>query len=108
MRVLFTTFPAYGHFHPLVCLARALQQAGHEVAFATAASFRHAVEGAGFRHFAAGGDPATLMSGGDVKARTERTMRASAEDQQRLLADMFVGLFATRMVPDLLRVADEW
>ncbi|MFL5348699.1 MAG: glycosyltransferase [Hyalangium sp.] len=108
MRVLFTLFPAYGHFHPLVPLARGLQQAGHEVAFATAASFRKAVEGNGFRHFAAGSDQATLLSDEDMKSRTERMMRATPESQQRHVADMFVGQFASRMVPDLIRVAAEW
>jgi len=34
MRVLFTTHPAAGHFHPQVPLAEALVAAGHEVAFA--------------------------------------------------------------------------
>ncbi len=108
MRVLFTTFPAYGHFHPLVSLARALQQAGHEVAFATAESFRHAVEGNGFRHFAAGIDQRVLVKNEDMKSRFERLMRGSPEDWKRQIAGMFVSTFATRMVPDLLRVAAEW
>lgn len=38
MRFLITTLPGYGHICPLVPLARALQAAGHEVAFATSAS----------------------------------------------------------------------
>ena len=37
MRVLFTSQPALGHFHPLVPIARVLESAGHEVAFATPA-----------------------------------------------------------------------
>ena len=39
MRVLFTTQPIPSHLHPLVPLARALADAGHDVAFATARSF---------------------------------------------------------------------
>ena len=54
MRVLFTTLPASGHFHPLVPLARAALQAGHEVAFAAPASFCPAVERVGFRAYPAG------------------------------------------------------
>jgi UDP:flavonoid glycosyltransferase YjiC (YdhE family) len=34
MRILFTTTAGLGHFHPLVPLARAAANAGHEVAFA--------------------------------------------------------------------------
>ena len=36
MRVLFTTQPGAGHFHPLVPLAQALRDVGHDVAFAGA------------------------------------------------------------------------
>ncbi len=56
MRILFTTLLGTGHFHPLVPLARALQQAGHEVAFAAPAASRELAEHSGFRFFAAGGD----------------------------------------------------
>ena len=54
MRILFTTHPAYGHFHPLLPLAGAARAAGHDVAFATSAMFRSVIEGAGFTAFDAG------------------------------------------------------
>src|SRR6187402_2301934 len=54
MRVLFTCTPGAGHFHPLVPIARALEDAGHEVAFATPSPFVATVERAGFRAFPAG------------------------------------------------------
>ena len=56
MRVLFTSTPNYGHFHPLVPFARALADAGHEVAFAARAAFAPALAHPGFRHFPAGLD----------------------------------------------------
>ena len=56
MRVLFTTLPASGHLHPLVPIANAAAAAGHEIVFATAASFCPAVESVGFRCFPAGFD----------------------------------------------------
>jgi UDP:flavonoid glycosyltransferase YjiC (YdhE family) len=37
VRILFTTFPALGHLHPLLPLALAAQDAGHEVRLATGA-----------------------------------------------------------------------
>ena len=49
MRVLFTTLPGAGPFHPLVPLAQSLQENGHEVAFATSQSYCSTVQGAGFR-----------------------------------------------------------
>ena len=35
MRILLTSFPAYGHLHPLVPLALAAQAQGHQVRVAT-------------------------------------------------------------------------
>lgn len=54
MRILFTTHPAYGHFHPLLPLANAARAAGHEVAFATSDMFRPVIESAGFPVIVAG------------------------------------------------------
>jgi UDP:flavonoid glycosyltransferase YjiC (YdhE family) len=54
VRVLFTCTRGIGHFHPLVPIARAMADAGHEVAFATMAALIPTVEGCGFRAFRAG------------------------------------------------------
>ena len=56
MRVLFSCIAAYGHFHPLVPLARAFADEGHDVAFATSASFADRVHRAGFDLLPAGID----------------------------------------------------
>ncbi len=56
MRVLFTMLPGAGPFHPLVPPARALEEVGHEVAFAASRSYCPTVEGTGFRCFPAGYD----------------------------------------------------
>ena len=56
MRALFTTLPGSGHLHPLIPLATALRERGHEVAFATAPRFRAMVEASGFRAYEAGRD----------------------------------------------------
>jgi UDP:flavonoid glycosyltransferase YjiC (YdhE family) len=48
VRLLFTTHPAYGHFHPLLPLASAARDAGHDVRVATSARFAPVVEAAGF------------------------------------------------------------
>lgn len=58
MHVLFSCVPGFGHFHPMVPLARALVDAGHEVAFATAERFcRRVIAPVGFTTFAAGLSP---------------------------------------------------
>ena len=56
MRALSTTQPAIGAVRPLVPLARALANAGHDVAFAGAESFRPHVEACGFAMFPFGMD----------------------------------------------------
>ena len=53
-RVMFSCTAGVGHFRPLVPLARAFADAGHDVVFATAASFAGNVEAAGFSMLAAG------------------------------------------------------
>lgn len=55
-RFLFCTTPGYGHFHPLVPVAQALQAAGHEVAFAARGFVKGRIEQAGFRFFEMGSD----------------------------------------------------
>jgi UDP:flavonoid glycosyltransferase YjiC (YdhE family) len=60
MRILFSCVGAYGHFHPLVPLARALADREHEVAFATPSAFGERIEARGFRFFAAGLSQAEL------------------------------------------------
>ncbi len=111
MRFLFTTLTGLGHFHPLVPPARALAAAGHEVCFASAPSFRPRIEASGFSAFAAGFDR-------ERDAADDRYVRLQAE-LESLPPDgpartlfrihrLFGGLYAERMVPDLLAIAAEW
>lgn len=58
MKFLFTVQPLVGHFHSMVPLARALNDHGHEVAFATGRSFGDLVKRAGFQNFVCGRDGA--------------------------------------------------
>ena len=58
MFVLLTTHPYVGHFAPLAPVAIALQEAGHEVAFATTAAFaEEVVAGVGLPVVSAGVEP---------------------------------------------------
>ena len=87
MRVLFSCIAAYGHFHPLVPFAEALERAGHEVAVAAPGFFAPAVEGAGFRHFPAGLDrplsdvypQLRTWTGPDRVAFVQQTRRGTAD-----------------------------
>lgn len=102
MRVLFTIQPASGHLHPLVSLARALKEAGHDVRFATAPSFRADVEASGFVSVPAGYDW--------LESDQERLFPTppGRERNEWFLAAIFADLTARRMVPDILDLASSW
>ena len=61
-----TVQPMFGRFHAMVPLARALQDAGPDVGFATGQGFGPIVQRAGFRHFSCGPD-----FDGSLEARPE-------------------------------------
>jgi UDP:flavonoid glycosyltransferase YjiC (YdhE family) len=86
----------------MVPLARALQAAGHELAFATDERFCRRVERAGFRAFAAGIGP------GQVLARTLELSVAAPDDTSNFGAQMFAGVAAPAKVPDVVRAMDGW
>jgi MGT family glycosyltransferase len=103
MRALFTFQPGTGMFRPLVPLARALADAGHEVAFVGAESFRLQVEACGFTLFPAGLDwTANGLTG---------TFPDAPPPGPALLA-WIPTLFRVRtpraMVPALLDIAATW
>jgi UDP:flavonoid glycosyltransferase YjiC (YdhE family) len=101
MRVLFCCGAGYGHFHPLVPFAQALQRAGHEVAFAAPVFFSPVVEGAGFRHFSVGLDRPLS----DVYPRL-RTW--TGPDRVAFVQSTGAELLARRTIPDLLALAAAW
>jgi UDP:flavonoid glycosyltransferase YjiC (YdhE family) len=105
MRFLFTCQPGFGHLNPMLPLGQALQAAGHEVAIATAHSYKRVVESQGLRHIRAGLEwdesnlEATLP---DIRAipRIERTTW--------LFEHIFMDRSPRQMIPDLLAAADLW
>ena len=104
MRVLFTTLSGAGSLHPHIPLARALEAAGHEVAFAASKSFCRTIHALGFLSFPAGYDRPP-----DQRETLVATLRAQFGDKPfSPLNDMFAGFLAPRMVPDLLTVARAW
>jgi UDP:flavonoid glycosyltransferase YjiC (YdhE family) len=111
VRFLFTSLPGSGHFHPLVPVARALQVEGHDVCFAIAPGFHASVEGSGFRAMAAGFDWA--RDGSDERFVTlQAELEALSPDGPARtlfrIRNLFAGLYAERMVPDLLAIAADW
>ncbi len=105
MRVLFTTHPSSGHWHPLVPLAQALEAAGHEVAFASTPGFCPVIEAKGFRCFRAGMDD----SEEELRQRKEQqATRSPAEQLEYMQANVFAGKMAERSLPEMIDIIREW
>jgi UDP:flavonoid glycosyltransferase YjiC (YdhE family) len=106
VRFLFTCVPGLGHFNPAVPLARALEHAGHTVAFATAPCFAEAVTKVGFECLPAGLD------------WDERRIVETVPDIEKvesifhgwwIMGHLFLDRSPRRMVPDLLtKVIPQW
>lgn len=96
MRVLLTTL----HLNPLVPIARALEEAGHEVAFACSRDERPAVEGAGFRYVPAGTSIRELMP---------QIMTIPEEQRDTwMMTNAFAKIMPERMMTDLWEICREW
>jgi UDP:flavonoid glycosyltransferase YjiC (YdhE family) len=106
MKVLFTVQPAIGHLHPLVPVARALEEAGHEVVFCSSASFRGEVETFGFDCVAAGLDWVTS----DRSTWTHFPPMPPPPDPSfpEFVVTLFADITTRAMVPDVLAIAREW
>jgi UDP:flavonoid glycosyltransferase YjiC (YdhE family) len=102
MRVLFTTQPAYGHFHVMVPLATALVERGHDVAFASGKQFGAVIKNAGFRHYVCGLDLDGTADG--LHGLPEFAALASEAGEDRALHALlgFVKILSPGMADDLL------
>jgi UDP:flavonoid glycosyltransferase YjiC (YdhE family) len=107
MKILFTTSSGLGHFHPLVPLAQAAVDAGHEVAFACPHSLAARVESTGFQAFVVSHEQAPDPERVAVR---ERVMQLPPGDEANLimLADSFIGLNSRRVLPPLVELCKSW
>ncbi len=113
MRVLFSLLPARGSLEPLLPVAAALRDAGHEVAFASSASFAPVVEERGFRSFPVGlnwsvSDPGYIQllseaAGGLVFPDLQGPARF-----QWVVSKLFIGGAARAALPDLTELVRKW
>lgn len=106
MRILFSCISSEGHFSPLLPLARALANRGHDVAFAVAEPWRYRAEEEGFESVAAG--PAMEDVHAEFTPERERIFELPVEERRpHLFSSLFGGLHAPAKLPDLLRVAGD-
>ena len=105
MRVLFTSQRGSGHWHPLVPLAEALKEKGHEVAFSSTPSVGPDIIANGFRFFPVGVDesPEVVRERQQIQARSEPGAHGNYMQEY-----VFAGVRAERNLPDLLNVISNW
>ncbi len=109
MRVLFSCTAGDGHFYPLVPLAAALQEQGHEVAFAMARAYGQRITASGFSWFRAGIEPDELDARFGACWDDERAdLLPLAEQWSWGVSRRFAAGDAPDRVPDLLAVAQSW
>lgn len=101
MRALFTCSLGMGHLHPLVPIARATEDAGHDVAFAVPAPLVSSVQRCGFRAF-----PAGMSEPASVAFPELRGLRG--HDETVLVSGRIRPAQAAAMARDLLGVISEW
>ena len=107
-RFLFSCASAYGHFHPMMPLALALKEAGHEIAFVTNKSRQTTLEAAGFTFFPVGGVAmATDPEYQQVKAQLHK-MPLNLESELFAYPRLFCGISARLKTPDMLEIARKW
>src|SRR3954463_13861405 len=104
MRILFTSTFGYGHVLPMVPLAKAFRETGHEVRWATHGPAQSVVKAAGFPLLPAG------LQGDDLDAARRRLSVAAGElaPQQRagyMFPHQFGEALPPQMVADLLPAA---
>jgi UDP:flavonoid glycosyltransferase YjiC (YdhE family) len=104
MRILFTTIPAMGHFHPLVPLAKAAQKAGHNVAFAASRSIHPQIEASGFTAFSIDDPDAEI----DRTSVALRVMGLPATSRSLLTSiEAFINMSA-KALPNLVELCKRW
>jgi UDP:flavonoid glycosyltransferase YjiC (YdhE family) len=102
VRILFTFAGGRGHLNPLLPLASAAREAGHDVALTGKPSVVATVAADGFVVFGTGAETDA--------ARTERVPLPpmDREREERVLRDSFAGAIARRRTSELTGVARTW
>ena len=107
MRALLTCRPLAGHYRPMLPLARALAEAGHDVAFASGEPVTGDAEAEGFPAFRVGLALDTM----EQLARRVRGLAASLPPLQVrpfVFTELFVRVELEPRANDLFRVVEQW
>jgi len=97
MKLLFTSFPAYGHLHPILPLALAARDAGHEVRVATGADLARWAGSCGLEAAPIG------LSHDDVHRAAQ-----SRYPDDNWIPHMFTDIWVPAALPGLLALSATW
>ena len=107
MRVLFTTTPGRGHVHPMVPLARAFLERGHEVAWAASEDVCRRLRGEGFDAMPAGLGEHVANRAFEERFPEVRDL-APPDRPDFMFPRLFGPIRAGPMLDDLLPIARDW
>ncbi|MHB8893539.1 MAG: nucleotide disphospho-sugar-binding domain-containing protein, partial [Candidatus Limnocylindrales bacterium] len=104
MRIAFATHPALGHLLPLVPLAQAARDAGHDVRVIGGASLVDATRDAGLPHVVSGPPdlPSVFARVAERQGLTGRRLAAAT------WKGAFAGILAEAMAAGTLELAETW
>ncbi|WP_026424170.1 glycosyltransferase [Actinokineospora inagensis] len=91
MKILFNSLPAHGHTYPLLPLAIAAKQAGHEISYATWDNFQPTLEKLGFEFIRAGGDMRAAFAtaaGTEVRSASQFDKEESSAIARRVFGEV--------------------
>ncbi len=106
-RFLFSSSAGYGHLHPLMPLALALKEAGHEIAFAMPPSRQQLIEANGFTFFPVITNMANDPEYQQLKAQL-KTMPLNLEYELFAYPRLFGGIATRLRMPKLVEIAQDW
>ena len=104
MRILFTTTAGTGHFGPMIPVARACVEAGHDVRVAAPESFAGHVERAGLKHAPFDDVPPEVMGA----VFTRLPAMSLEEANVTVVRDVFGRLDAQAAYPRVQDIVDAW
>ncbi|MFX0579437.1 glycosyltransferase [Nocardia nepalensis] len=103
MKIVFSSLPGYGHIHPLLPLALAAREVGHDVIYATGEAFHPLLQGLGFRTVPVGMPIHEAF--GIVFAETDgKAGEPPRQDRLEPAARAFNEVLPRRLAADLLPV----
>ncbi|MBM0230667.1 hypothetical protein JNW91_01505 [Micromonospora sp. STR1_7] len=104
MRVLFSNVPAFGHFLPLLPLARAFRRQGHDVAVVTAAGMTPLIAPEGIELLPAGPMPDVLFA----EVGRKLGLNPATEPTPEAVAEFFAGVRVDLTADEALAQAKSW